>query len=120
MNIVISRFGIDQYDSVLALWQQCEGVGLSSADSRECIRSYLERNPGMSFAATKDGSVVGAVLGGHDGRRGLIHHHSVHPGFRRQGLARQLVDKCVRALKNAGIRKCHIFIFNDNIDGIEF
>ena len=121
MKTTISPFDIDYYESVLKLWQLCEGVGLSSADSRDGIRVYLERNPGMSYVAMDDrDEVVGAVLGGHDGRRGYIHHLSVHPDFRRRGLAKRLVGKCLQALKGEGIQKCHIFIFNENIEGIKF
>ena len=120
MPLEIKQFGIDSYDSILALWKRCEGIGLSDADSRESIREYLERNPGMSFIATSGGAVIGAVLAGHDGRRGYIHHLAVHPDQRRQGLARQLIDCCMAVLAGAGIQKCHIFIFNDNSDGIEF
>ena len=65
----ITPFTIDSYDDVIALWQQCDGIGLSSADSRENIHYYLERNPGMSFIATINESIVGAILAGHDGRR---------------------------------------------------
>ncbi|MBW2367203.1 MAG: GNAT family N-acetyltransferase [Deltaproteobacteria bacterium] len=120
-NITISPFTIDLYNSVFALWKQSEGVGLSRADSRECIKSYLERNPGMSFVATNTGGkVVGAILAGHDGRRGYIHHLSVHHDFRRQGLASRLVGKSLQKLTNAELQKCHIFIFNDNANGIEF
>jgi N-acetylglutamate synthase len=120
MNITISPFTIELYDSVLGLWQQCEGVGLSSADSKECIRSYLERNPGMSFVAAMGAKVVGAVLAGHDGRRGYIHHLAIHPAHRRKSLGCQLVDRCLAVLAEAGIQKCHIFIFNENTDGIDF
>jgi N-acetylglutamate synthase len=81
--IEINPFSLDAYDAVLALWRQCEGIGLSQADSRENIQRYLERNPGMSFIATFNGTVVGAVLCGHDGRRGYIHHLAVHPSCRR-------------------------------------
>jgi ribosomal protein S18 acetylase RimI-like enzyme len=121
MNITISPFKIESYYDVLDLWQQSEGVGLSGADSRECIQSYLDRNQGMSFIATHtDGKVIGTILGGHDGRRGYIHHLTVHKDFRRHGLASKLVSKCKQELKKAGIQKCHIFIFNDNTSGIEF
>jgi putative acetyltransferase len=120
MTIEINPFGIDSYDPVFALWKQCEGVGLSDSDSRECIRAYLDRNPGMSFLVTSGDSVVGAVLAGHDGRRGYINHLAVHPDHRRQGLARKLVARCMAELAGAGIPKCHVFIFNDNSGGIEF
>ena len=120
MKITLSALNIDLYDSVLSLWQQCEGIGLSAADSKDCIRSYLERNPGMSFVAVTNGKTVGAVLSGHDGRRGYIHHLSVHPAYRKQGIGRRLVNECLRVLKDVGIQKCHIFIFNDNIDGLKF
>ena len=120
IGISISRLTIDAYDDVLPLWQQCEGVGLSDADSREGIQSYLDRNPGMSFVATDNGRVVGAVLAGNDGRRGYIHHLAVHPDWRRQGIARQLVAHCLAVLTEAGIQKCHIFIFSDNADGLGF
>jgi phosphinothricin acetyltransferase len=120
MTITISPFMIEAYDEVLTLWQQCEGIGLSNADSREKIRSYLERNPGMSFLAQTQGRLIGAVLAGHDGRRGYIYHLAVHPEWRRQGLGRQLVDQCLQALKIADIQKCHLFIFNDNTGGINF
>jgi len=105
---------------VLALWQQCEGVGLSSADSRENIATYLERNPGTSFLAQVDGSLVGAVLCGHDGRRGFLWHLAVHPRFQRRGIGRRLVDRCLDALRLAGIGKCNVVVFNSNTKGIAF
>ena len=120
MNPEILQFDIESYEDVLALWKRCEGVGLSDADSPQAIRVYLERNPGMSFIAKADGSIVGAVLGGHDGRRGYIHHLAVDIVWRRQGIARRLVETCIHALKKAGIQKTHIFIFNNNVDGIAF
>ncbi len=120
MNIVISQFEIVLYENVLLLWQQCEGVGLSDADSRQNIQTYLHRNPGMSFVALSSVKVVGVVLAGHDGRRGYIHHLAVHPEYRRKGIARQLVERCLAVLADSGIQKCHIFIFNDNTNGIEF
>jgi putative acetyltransferase len=111
---------IDDYDAVLALWQASEGVGLSDADSRESIAGYLTRNPGHSFVAEVDGALVGAVLCGHDGRRGYIHHLAVHPNYRRQGIGQELVTYCLAALREAGIQKCHLFVFDGNRNGRAF
>jgi hypothetical protein len=58
MTLHILEFTIESCEKVLALWQQCEGVGLSNADSRESIQAYLHRNPGMSFVATLGGTIV--------------------------------------------------------------
>ena len=120
MNIIFSHFTIDMYARVNSLWQACDGIGLSDADSRDNIRSYLERNPEMSFVAIDNGKIVGSILSGHDGRRGFIHHLAVDVEYRRQRIASRLVEKSLTVLKSAGIQKCHLFIFNNNTGGIKF
>ncbi len=120
MIITLLPFLIESYDEVFTLWRQSEGVGLSGADSRENIRSYLERNPGMSFLALNENKIIGAVLAGHDGRRGYIHHLVVHPEWRRHGIGEKLVDRCLQTLKGVGIQKCHLFIFINNTGGVAF
>ena len=120
MARVIRPMTITDFDAVRALWASCEGVGLNDADRPEALSAYLERNPGMSFVAQRDDVIVGAVLCGHDGRRGYLNHLAVSPAHRHQGLAHDLVDNCLAALQKAGIGKCHLFIFNSNQDGRNF
>lgn len=119
-GIIISPFVMADYEEVISLWEMCEGIGLSSADSPEKIREYLDRNPCMSFIARKNEKIAGAVLSGHDGRRGFIHHLAVHPGFRKIGIGRKLANECVSALEAVGIEKCHLFIFRKNESGMKF
>jgi putative acetyltransferase len=108
------------YDQALALWQACPGIGLSDADTRCGISKYLDRNPGTSFVTFDGDRLVGTILGGHDGRRGFIHHLAVHPDYRHRGIGRQLAEATLAALKGAGINKCHLFILNTNHSGMEF
>ena len=110
----------DDYDEVLALWQRCEGVGLSPSDSREGVRSFLLRNPGLSLVARQDERIVGAVLCGHDGRRGYLYHLAVDSPWRRQGLGQALVEACLSRLAAAGILKATIVVFTHNQDGQRF
>jgi phosphinothricin acetyltransferase len=116
----ISPFIIEDYNEIILLWQQCEGVGLSGADSRENIHSFLLQNPGMSFVALKEGRIIGTILVGHDDHRGYIYHLAVHPDQRRKGLGRSLVERSLQALRDAGIQKCHLLVFNNNDPGITF
>lgn len=120
MTIEIEPMAMRHYDQVIGLWRASEGIGLSDADSRDNIRSYLFRNPGLSYVAIAEMRVVAAVLCGHDGRRGYLNHLAVHPDFRRQGLARTLVERCLATLETIGIAKCHLFILRRNIDGARF
>jgi len=113
-------FTADHYDQALALWQACPGIGLSDADTRYGISKYMDRNPGTSFVAFDGDKLVGTILGGHDGRRGFIHHLAVHPDYRHQGIGRRLAEATLAALKAAGINKCHLFLLNTNQSGTEF
>ena len=120
MNITLAEFAIEAYEQVYSLWNTCDGIGLSAADSRDNIQAYLERNPGMSLVACHGNKIIGSILCGHDGRRGYLYHLAVHPDYRHQGLGRKLVEKSLTLLRSAGIQKCHLFIFNDNSGGIDF
>lgn len=120
MDIRLLPFTLDLYPQALSLWKRCDGIGLSNADEPENIQAYLARNPGMSFAALEGDNLVGTILCGHDGRRGFIHHLAVEPDYRGNGIARSLLDGSLQALKDAGIQKCHLFLLNDNEEGIRF
>jgi hypothetical protein len=43
MKIQLSEMYIEHREAVFALWTTTEGIGLSGADSREAITTYLER-----------------------------------------------------------------------------
>lgn len=120
MPALIRPMVMTDYGAVCKLWESCEGVGLNDADTPESLNAYLHRNPGMSFVAKKGDAIVGAVLCGHDGRRGYLNHLAVDPAHRYQGLARQLVAHCLEALQHAGIAKCHLFVFTSNQNGQSF
>jgi ribosomal protein S18 acetylase RimI-like enzyme len=120
MSIQVREMGIDDYEMVYALWEISEGVGLSDADSKEGIKRFLKRNPGLSFVASDGDQLVGAALCGHDGRRGYIHHLSVVESHRRQGIGKSLVGRCMYALMRIGIAKCHLFVFGENQGAIDF
>lgn len=111
---------IDDYADALALWQSAEGVQLRSADSREGIVRYLERNPGLSFVAQSGDEIIGTIMAGHDGRRGYIQHVAVQAQSRNAGIGSELLRRCLAALKLAGISKSHVHVLSDNNTGRAF
>lgn len=113
-------FLLSDYDAAYALWSETEGVEICEGDSREDIRHYLERNPGLSRVAEEEGRLAGAVLCGHDGRRAFIYHLAVAKPFRGRGLGKLMVDECVLRLGAAGIQRAIILVADDNSAGREF
>ena len=117
----IRKMTLADYNSVYALWMSCPGMGLNDVDdSEEGIRRYLERNPDTCFVAEEEGRIVGAILTGHDGRRGYIYHTAVAPDCQRQGIGKRLVDAALAALRDAGITKVALVAFSRNEAGNAF
>ena len=52
-----------------------------------------------------DDTLVGAILCGHDGRRGYIYHTVVRSEDRRHKIGSELVEKAVEALRTEGITR---------------
>jgi len=116
----IRLMSLDDYESVHRLWSATEGMCLGDDDSREGISLYLRRNPNSCFVALAGGEIVGTVLGGHDGRRGILRHLAVRPEYRKRGLGAALVRACFGALAAEGIKKCNVFVMDDNGEGLKF
>ena len=119
--IDIRVMSINDYDGVYKLWLSTPGMGLNSTDdSREGIEKYLKRNPTTSFVAECDGEIIGVIMAGHDGRRGYIHHTAVCSYYRKQGVAKKLVDCAMAALDEEGINKVALVAFQKNDMGNGF
>ncbi|WFB49512.1 GNAT family N-acetyltransferase [Vibrio coralliilyticus] len=118
--VTIRPMTIEDYDAVIRLWLQTEGMSVRDADSRENIALYLDRNPDLSFVAISESNIIGAVLVGTDGRRGYLQHLAVLPQFRGQRIGYQLISQSINALANIGIPKTHLFVYDDNLNAQKF
>lgn len=119
MNIRLMQ--IADYPQVFALWNNTPGMGLQKGDdSRPQIAKFLEKNPTTCFVAEDQGVIAGTVLGGNDGRRGYMYHMAVAPEYRRQGIAKQMVDRVLDGLRELGIGKCALVAYIENDLGNRF
>lgn len=112
---------IDDYENVHALWMTIKGFAIRSIDdSKEGVKRFLRRNPSTSVVAEEDGKIVGAILCGHDGRRGCLYHVCVHPDYRLRGIGKSMVVFCMNALKDEHISKVSLIAFAANDIGNAF
>ena len=120
MKLLIKKLSILNYTQALSLWRKTPGMGLSSADSKENIAGFIEKNRNLCFAAFEKDHLIGTILCGEDGRRGYLYHLAVDETHRKKGIAQELIARSLKGLKERGIQKCHLFAYKENKEGIQF
>ena len=121
MDYKLRCMKIEDYEAVKELWLTIKGFAIRSIDdSYEGVKRFLERNPSTSVVAEYKGNIVGAILCGHDGRRGCLYHVCVHEKFRRRGIGRAMVVFCINALEAENISNVTLIAFTSNDIGNAF
>lgn len=113
-EIEVKEFDMSRYEEVYALWKKVFPVNTDSSYDRDKVEFFLRRNSGTSLVAELDGVIIGALLAGHDGRRGYIHHLGVLEEYRGLGIGKRLIEETEQVLRKQGIEKVHLFVFQDN------
>ena len=118
---MIRAMTLEDYENVYALWMKIKGFAIRSIDdSKEGVERFLNRNPGISVVAEEDGKIVGAILCGHDGRRGCMYHVCVDPEYRLKGIGKSMVVFAMEALRKEKINKVSLIAFTKNDVGNAF
>lgn len=112
----------EDYEGLRALWMSIRGFAIRSIDdSREGVERFLRRNPSTSVVAVgDDGTIIGGILCGHDGRRGCLYHVCVREDCRRKGIGKAMVVHCMNALRAEEINKVSLIAFTANDVGNAF
>jgi ribosomal protein S18 acetylase RimI-like enzyme len=109
------------YPQVIDLWKHAgPGIHLRRSDEPEEIAKKLKRDPDLFLVAELDGSIIGSVLGGFDGRRGMVYHVAVADSYRKQGIGSALMDELESRMKQKGCIRSYLLVTRDNLDGIRF
>ncbi|MGE5251515.1 MAG: GNAT family N-acetyltransferase [Bacteroidota bacterium] len=120
VSIRLFRYPED-YPAARALWESMEkGLGIGRSDAPQEIEKKVLRDPDLFLVAEADGVMVGTVIGGFDGRRGLIYHLAVAAPHRRQGLATLLMDEIEGRLRSKGCLKCYLLLLEGNGEAVRF
>lgn len=121
-DIVIRTFVFpDDYETVVQLWEHAgEGVHLGRSDTPEEIRKKVARDPDLFLLAELDEEIVGTVIGGFDGRRGMIYHLAVRQEYRQNGIGEMLMEAVEARLMEKGCLRSYLLVTKDNDEAIKF
>ena len=109
------------YEQVAALWREMEkGVHFNRSDSPDELKKKLDRDPDLFLIAEANGTIVGTVIGGYDGRRGMLYHLAVTASYRRHGIAGRLMAEVEKRLIAKGCLKCYLLVHADNDEARTF
>jgi len=109
------------YEQVYQLWGTIEkGVHIGRSDTQSEIQKKISRDPDLFLIAESDGRVIGSVIGGFDGRRGLIYHLAVSAAFRGRGIGSRLMEELESRLRAKGCLKCYLLVTDDNFEAEEY
>jgi ribosomal protein S18 acetylase RimI-like enzyme len=121
-DLVLREFRLEQdYPQVITLWENAgPGIHVRRSDTKGEIAKKLQRDTDLFLVAELDGRVVGTVLGGFDGRRGMVYHLAVEKPFRAFGLGSRLMTELEQRLKQKGCIRCYLLVTQDNLEAIHF
>ena len=120
MQIREFRFPED-FPQVENLWASMEkGVHLGRSDTPGEIQKKLARDPDLFLVAEEDEQIIGTIIGGFDGRRGMLYHLAVSASFRRRGIGSRLMDEVESRLRAKGCIRCYLMVTAENADGMRY
>jgi ribosomal protein S18 acetylase RimI-like enzyme len=124
-EIKIRKIGIEDVPEIVAIQESI----LQKKVSRrwiQMVENHLKKQEGIGFVASKDGQVVGFIIGQIKGegfgleQSGWIEVVGVHPRQMGVGIGRALAEKLFQFFKKEGIRDIHTAVRWDAGDMLSF
>ena len=114
------QFDLD-YEAAVLLWKNAgKGIGIGPSDQPEEILKKVQHDNDLFLVAHDNGKLVGTVIGGFDGRRGMIYHLAVDNNYQNHGLGTRLMQEIENRLKAKGCLKAYLLVKNENTSVSDF
>ena len=105
----------EDYQAVIDLWANAgPGIHLAKSDAEPEIKKKLQRDPDLFLVMEEEDKIIGAVLGGYDGRRGMVYHLAVTPKYQHHGIGKALMQALEDRLRRKGCLKAYLLVTKDN------
>jgi len=109
-RVVVRACRASEIAGVLELWRKSRN-GVGRTDDPLSLRHRRERDQGALLVAEVDSRIVGSLIAAWDGWRGNMYRLTVHPGYRRRGVARRLIAKGEERLRAAGAKRISALVW---------
>ncbi len=121
-DLILREFQLlTDYSQVVSLWKNAgPGIHLRRSDEKEEINKKLLRDPDLFLVAESGGRIIGTVMGGFDGRRGMVYHLAVEHAYRRMGIGKALMSELEKRMKLKGCIRMYLLVTHDNVDANRF
>lgn len=114
VNIRTFKFP-DDYPPVVELWERSgPGIHVGRSDTLNEVAKKIQRDPDLFLVADLQDEIIGAVIGGFDGRRGMIYHLAVDKEFRQFGVGTALMETLENRLREKGCLRSYLMVRKDN------
>ena len=101
------------------MWQECDLIHPKNDPQKD-----LDRKKGFGeelfLVIEEREKIIGTVMGGYDGHRGIINYLGVHPSFRGQGLGKMLLQAVEQKLKDLGCPQVNLLVWSNNSEVLTF
>ncbi|UCC16181.1 MAG: GNAT family acetyltransferase [Dehalococcoidales bacterium] len=118
-EMILRQYSSGDEEAVINLWQACNLIKPWNNPHQD-INRKLKDSPELFLVGTINGIIVASVMAGYDGHRGWIYYLAVDPGYRKQGLGRQIMSVAEEKLLELGCPKIDLMVRRNNPDVFKF
>ena len=105
----------DDYLPVVDLWERSDpGIQVGRSDTSDEIAKKIQRDPDLFLVADYQEEIIGVVMGGYDGRRGMIYHLAVEKEYRQIGVGTALMEALEDRMREKGCLRSYLMVRKDN------
>ena len=116
---VIRQYNEKDREQIIDLWKTCNLTRPWNDPNKD-----FDRKKGVGedlfIVLEYENKIVGTVMGGYDGHRGIMNYLAVSPDFRGKGYGRMLVEEVENKLKQLGCPKVNLLVRSDNSEVSDF
>ena len=117
--IVIRQYSEKDREQIIELWKTCDLTRPWNDPNKDFDRKKAVGED-LFIVLEYENKIIGTVMGGYDGHRGIMNYLAVGPDFRGKGYGKMLVEELENKFKKLGCPKVNLLVRSDNSEVSNF